>query len=124
MPCGHRKIDWDDSYGECVACQYKRGYWDNEKEHEQLLDKYERESRENDKLRQQLAAAQDEAERWKSDYLMTSREIQDLFKTFQGYEAAIKKAREKAFREAESIVFLKSPAAAYALKVAIEKESE
>lgn len=20
FPCGHRKIDWDDSYGECVAC--------------------------------------------------------------------------------------------------------
>ncbi len=23
FPCGHRKIDWDDSYGECVACRMK-----------------------------------------------------------------------------------------------------
>jgi len=23
FPCGHRKVDWDDSYGNCVACQLK-----------------------------------------------------------------------------------------------------
>lgn len=22
FPCGHRKIDWDNSYGSCVACTY------------------------------------------------------------------------------------------------------
>ena len=22
FPCGHRKVDWDDSYGECVACHF------------------------------------------------------------------------------------------------------
>src|SRR3990167_6432257 len=24
FPCGHRKIDWDDSYCECVACKIKQ----------------------------------------------------------------------------------------------------
>ncbi len=33
--CGHRKIDWDDSYGACVACITKQAMFDNEDEHEQ-----------------------------------------------------------------------------------------
>ena len=32
LPCGHRKVDMDDSYGECVFCTYKRGYEEYETE--------------------------------------------------------------------------------------------
>lgn len=31
FPCGHRKIDWDDSYGECVACKIKEQASDYDK---------------------------------------------------------------------------------------------
>lgn len=31
FPCGHRKIDWDDSYGECVACKIHERADDYEK---------------------------------------------------------------------------------------------
>jgi hypothetical protein len=24
FPCGHRKLDWDDGYGECVFCKIKQ----------------------------------------------------------------------------------------------------
>ncbi len=24
FPCGHRIVDWDDSYGECVVCKIKQ----------------------------------------------------------------------------------------------------
>ena len=32
LPCGHRKVDMDDSYGECVFCNFKRGYEEYEVE--------------------------------------------------------------------------------------------
>ena len=28
FPCGHRKIDWDDSYGECVFCKFRQMAFD------------------------------------------------------------------------------------------------
>ena len=39
FPCGHRKIDWDDSYGNCVICQTK--LFNNELE-EDLEEKYKK----------------------------------------------------------------------------------
>src|SRR3990167_1452960 len=32
LPCGHRKVDNDDSYGECVFCSFKNGYHEFERE--------------------------------------------------------------------------------------------
>lgn len=32
LPCGHREVDMDDSYGECVLCKYKNLYEEIEKE--------------------------------------------------------------------------------------------
>lgn len=32
LPCGHRKIDMDDSYGGCVFCGFKDGYHEYEAE--------------------------------------------------------------------------------------------
>jgi hypothetical protein len=36
FPCGHRIIDWDDSYGECVVCKVKEFSFENERENELL----------------------------------------------------------------------------------------
>ena len=36
LPCGHRKIDMDDSYGGCVFCGFKDGYEEYEAEIERL----------------------------------------------------------------------------------------
>lgn len=32
LPCGHRKVDMDDSYGKCVFCQFRDGYHEFERE--------------------------------------------------------------------------------------------
>jgi hypothetical protein len=40
LPCGHRKVDMDDGYGECVLCKYKNLYEENEKELEAAETKY------------------------------------------------------------------------------------
>jgi len=34
--CGHRKVDWDDSYGACVACLTKQAMFDEEDEDERF----------------------------------------------------------------------------------------
>lgn len=52
LPCGHRKIDMDDSYGGCVFCQYRDGYEEYEEEIERLLtdsDYYSQQRREHNR---------------------------------------------------------------------------
>lgn len=85
--CGHRKIDWDDSYGECVFCKIKAQANDYESLPHDVIachDKIE-------ELQSDLAAARESLKEW--------IETADLLsKQSAGFQAEAKAARETALR--------------------------